>query len=287
MNNNDLETVYSNSKNPFEKKNISQAYQSTDPIYFQSALAAINFHKPKPSDLVMDLGAGTGVSSQALLDSGVGDLIIADPSAAMLDQAKLRIGDRAKYLESSVEELAKKFTAMALSKKLDLIYALNCFHLFSNIDMVILNIKNVLKEDGRFIFNISMPSYRFKEISEEERAVLQSNLDFYSALYEKCDQESSQSEILATTIYYMASLLEGSDPNVYNQDKIELAFLNYDIKIEKYDEVILETESEYQLNIWRMMGQGFINDKDEVEKIVQSIKVPKNIKIRQAFFGAT
>lgn len=74
--------------NPFEIKETSEEYSKVDPIYKISAQAAIDFVNPLDHNgatgTVLDIGAGTGVSSEIILEAGVENLYLIEPSAAML-----------------------------------------------------------------------------------------------------------------------------------------------------------------------------------------------------------
>ena len=76
------------SQNPFDKEEPSKAYSKIDPIYIQSAQAALNFVDPGQFNLaeaqVIDIGSGTGVSAEVLLNAGVKNLSLVEPSETML-----------------------------------------------------------------------------------------------------------------------------------------------------------------------------------------------------------
>ena len=114
--------------NPFEEEKTSEKYSTIDAVYEASSEQAVEFVKPEAGLKVVDLGAGTGVSSSKILAAGATDLSLAEPSSAMLDKAKEKFGDKVNYVQTGAEDLVKHF-----EENIDLLYAMNCIHLFPDI----------------------------------------------------------------------------------------------------------------------------------------------------------
>jgi ubiquinone/menaquinone biosynthesis C-methylase UbiE len=264
-------------KNPFTNQEASNAYQSVDPIYEMSAKYVLDFVNPKSfanNARIMDIGAGTGIASEMIIKTGFGRLTLLDPSSAMLEQAYKRIGDQASYIESSIENLI--FDEL---ETFDLIYALNCFHLFQDMSKALANIACLLKPSGVFVFNISAPTYSFDSMTEIERFIIQANYEFYKKL-----NNISPNPIIESTLSLLIKILNGNSDITFTKNKIQAVFQAVDLELEDYSEVIIKIHNQYQKNIWRMMGTAFCSDANAIEEIINSVKLPQEVEIRQAIF---
>ena len=269
--------------NPFESKASSKSYKNADPVYTQSAVNAVEFLNPRDYASeklnIVDLGGGTGVSTSILLQAcnelDDFNLSIVEPAEAMLNEAKLRLGDKVSYLQASADQLSQFFT-----QELDLIYALNCVHLFPDMDDLASSVNNALKPSGSFVFNLSRPSYKFDDINELERASLEANFRFYEKLYEAMPD----SPILASTLLLLADSIEGKGEQIHSKNKFQEIFSSVNMEIADYKEFYIKTEAIYQQNIWRIVASGFISDSQEVDSLISAVTVPEEINFRQAFF---
>lgn len=264
-------------ENPFNNEDASEKYSKTDEIYLLSAKKATEFVNPAKENLdavVADIGAGTGIGSEELIKLGVKDLTLIEPSAAMLEQAKARIGDRAEYIESKIEDVLDK-----TGKVFDYAYALNCFHLFEDLSKALANIACIIKDGGYFIFNISAPTYGFDEITPEEILVIEKNLEFYTKLSEKVDNP-----ILTTTKELLQKTLDQNYDQVFTKKKVCDLFQAINFDVIEDSEALIKISSDYQVNIWSMMSSAFTQDQNLISEILNSIELPEEIVIRQAIF---
>ncbi len=286
--------------NPFTSSKTATAYAGADPVYALSTEAVIKFVSPLANNIA-DLGAGTGVSSAIILDACKPEskLTVIEPSEAMIAEAKHRLGAKAQYLNLGVDELP--------TSSFDLIYALNCFHLFPDHNNAAQQINNALSKNGVLVFNLSSPSYRFKTISEDELNVLYANLDFYTELHAR---SNGQYMVLASTVQLLTSLvtaisysgrehelIEGlnisaleliersrsSARGLYSQEELANIFKAANMDLVDYTEVLIRVTADYQRNIWRMMAKAFISE-EAVEELVLSVQLPSIVPIRQAIF---
>jgi len=263
--------------NPFENKETSSSYASADPIYQKSAEAVVKFQDPKEfgdDAIVIDLGAGTGVSSTVLLQNGAANLTLVDPSRAMLEEAETKLQDRVEYICASAETFYGSFDS-----NVDLIYALNCIHLFENMLQAIAGIACALKQGGLFVFNISAPTYSFNEMTQEEQDLIQANLEFYKKL-----NDLVSNPILEHTVQLLTKTLEGDKGSLYTKDKFIEIFKSVNFEFKDSSEITINVEADYQRNIWRMIAQSFIQDSEQIEELISSTKLPETIKLRQALF---
>jgi SAM-dependent methyltransferase len=269
--------MINNTKNPFENKEVSDAYSETDPIYQRSAEFMVEFQAPAvfgDEAVIIDLGAGTGVSSEVILNKGAKKLTLVDPSRAMLEAAELKLGDRVEYLCADAENFYANFLGTV-----DLIYSLNSIHLFPNLTAALASIGCALKKDGYFVFNISAPTFSFDAVSSEELELIKANLEFYSKL-----NEVVNNPILEHTVMLLDKTLKKECDLQYTRDKFIELFKYINFEFADYSEVIIELDSSYQQNIWSMMGQSFTEDGELISKIIDSIPLNQTIKVRQALF---
>lgn len=264
--------------NPFETKEASEEYSKVDPVYQISAQKVIEFVNPLDHNgatgVVLDIGAGTGVSSEIILNTGVENLYLVEPSSPMLEQANKRLGDKVSYVQLNAEDLNKVFIG-----DVDIAYALNTFHLFADMSKFLANIACALKPGGIFVFNISVPTYGFDALNAEERRAIEANREFYSKLNEKI-----HSEIVTATIELIDKILNFQFDRVYTKEKIEMVFSSVNLNLVDYKEIFITVASNYQRDIWRMIGKSFISDLAVLEELINSIELPKELQIRQAIF---
>jgi len=264
-------------QNPFENKSTSDSYQSTDLVYSTSAKAILNVFAPdllQTHAQVVDLGAGTGVSTAEILKYKPAKLTIVEPSMAMLENAASVLGPGIEYIHSSAEKMFEHFDS-----NVDLIYACNCFHLFQDLASVLASIACTLKPKGFFVFNLTSPAFRFDTLTETQKLAIKANRDFYSAL-----NQLSPNDVLAYTSDLLQKALDGTQTQVYFKDQLEQIFPSVGINLSNYQEQDLEYPSVIQKNIWRMMGQSFTQDQEALSKIIEAIELPSNIAFKQAVF---
>lgn len=267
-------------ENPFDKEDTSDFYSAVDKVYELSAIELVDCLKLDfASKKVYEVGAGTAVSSQVLFNqANCKDLTLVEPSAAMIEQAKSKMGDKVKYLQSSAEDLGKLISTEDKGQ-VDAIVALNCLHLVQNIADAFIAIYDSLKPGGIFAFNLTAPSYGFENATQKELEILKGNIHFYKTLATKVDNP-----ILAHTAKLLEDQLASNFDNVYTKEKLANFFDKAEFKFEDYQEVLLGFEKEHQKNIWRMMAKSFTQDTEMIEKIIAEIELPNALLIRQAMF---
>lgn len=101
---------------------------------------------------VVDLGCGTGAITMQILSIADGLVVIAvDPSAAMIEEAKTNLADKAAnvtFVRARAEELSSH-----LPSKVDAVVFCNAIHLVSDKATVIREVSKVLRLGGCFAFN--------------------------------------------------------------------------------------------------------------------------------------
>lgn len=192
----------------------------------------------------------------------------------MQQESKLRLGNKVSYYKLYAEDLNQEFNA-----NVDIAYCLNTFHLLTNLSKFLANIACALKPGGVLVFNISVPTYGFQNLSEQEIATIKANRDFYHKL-----SELSSQDVLAYTTKLLDKILANDLSEVFTRDSIEQIFASVGMELVASTEVVIKMEPEYQRNIWSMMAQSFLNKQDQINELVQSVALPSELHIRQAIF---
>jgi ubiquinone/menaquinone biosynthesis C-methylase UbiE len=110
---------------------------------------------------VIDVGCGTGLSSSPLIDRGA-RVIGIDPDAAMLARAETALGDRARFLLGSAEELPLEDVSA------DLVVSAQAAHWFEEPDATG-EIQRVLRPGGHvaFVWKYPTPDTRYTYLVDE------------------------------------------------------------------------------------------------------------------------
>ena len=271
----DIDEAY----NPFTSDEASKNYSNADFLYEQSAVHTVDFLDPSKNnfDLVIDLGAGTGVSTETLHKAGAPNLHVCEPSEAMIAQAKERLGDTdIKFLRAAAENFADHF-----DHNVDVVYALNCFHLFTNLELILNQLKKALKPGGRFVFNISMPSFTFEALNTEEFVSLKANRDFYKSLSEHV----GNSALVDNTVKLFNQILAGETQAMINKKGLIDAFFKLGFKFDDYNEYYIKGNAQAQKILWELVTTCLITDKQERASFLDNIKAPAKMLFRQAYFS--
>lgn len=266
--------------NPFENQETSNAYEAVDEVYQKSAHGIKDFCTKFDAEYfsadknIVDLGAGTGVSSEILKEDFDGVFILAEPSKAMMAHAYKRLGDSVTYVQTTADEMYNCF-----KRDIDTVFALNCIHLFPDWTQAFAGVAASLKKGGHFVFNITAPSYAFENITDIEKDIYQANIDFYKALNAKV-----QNPILESTVTLLENSLEGASTEAVTKESMTkfLEALNFELLETEILEI--ETTISYQEKIWQMMGNSFLQDSKAVDELIASIKLPSKMLVRQAVF---
>lgn len=264
-------------ENPFETQSTSDAYNAVDEVYRKSAIGVSSIFSPismGKDAKVVDLGAGTGISSEVLASSGIENFCLVEPSAAMIEHAQERLKDKAIYVQATAEEMFQAF-----DKDVDIVYALNCVHLFPDPTKAFAGVAASLKQGGKLVFNITAPSFAFEDVSELEKEIYQANINFYKAL-----NQVAPNPILEKTVELLENSMQGSNEQMFTKESMTgfLASLNF--KLEDLKILEIDADIDYQKNIWRMMANSFIQDEKQIDDLVASVAVPEKMLVKQAVF---
>jgi ubiquinone/menaquinone biosynthesis C-methylase UbiE len=271
-----MSTQESKIENPFETQSTSNAYDTVDEVYRLSALGVKSFIDPlsfgKDANIV-DLGAGTGISSE-ILSEGCRNFCLVEPSLAMLEHANKRLGEKVLYVQATAEDMYQAF-----NKDVDAVYALNCIHLFPDLAKAFAGVAASLKQGGSLIFNITAPSYSFENISQLEKDIYQANINFYKNL-----NKIAPNLILEKTVELLEENLEGKSDQMFTKESLISFLEGMNFKFSDMKVLEISTEISYQQNIWRMMANSFLQDQEKIETLVMGVEVPSKMLVKQAVF---
>lgn len=132
---------------------VYHAYaQRKDTQYWQTSRTLVELAQVKPGHVVVDLAAGTGVTTKCLLEMEpeVSQVYAVDRSQPMLDRAKEYVQhERVTYVCAGAEDLA-----LAVPPLVDRVLCNSAFWHFPNRGAVLTAIHSVLQPDGLFAFNL-------------------------------------------------------------------------------------------------------------------------------------
>lgn len=133
-----------NEHSPTERfSNRAKLYAQARPDYPEEALDFICSHCQLDQEkLVLDIGAGTGISTRALAKRGM-QVVGIEPNEAMLNEAmdNPQFKDKIKYIKATAEETG------LLSASYDAIFCAQAFHWF-NPDKALSEFQRLLKPSG-------------------------------------------------------------------------------------------------------------------------------------------
>ncbi len=114
----------------------------------------------RPTDMVVDLGCGTGISILRLLQRNPGRIIGLDFSEPMLRQAreKLKERDNVEFHIASAEDIG------AVVHGADKVVSANVFQYISDPDTVLREIHKALNPDGEYVFNVRMKARKEQSV---------------------------------------------------------------------------------------------------------------------------
>jgi ubiquinone/menaquinone biosynthesis C-methylase UbiE len=116
------------------------------------------------SQVVMDLGGGTGAVSLALLErSDPAELIVVDPDEIGLAAARAALGDRARYVAATAECLQEHVAP----ESVDHVVVANAIHLFEDLPRAAANVFSVLRPKGTL--SVSTAFHRDASGADEHR----------------------------------------------------------------------------------------------------------------------
>jgi trans-aconitate 2-methyltransferase len=123
----------------------AQTYDEVSDPQFNWGMEVLERLELRGAETVVDAGCGSGRVTEQLLERlPRGRVIAVDGSAAMVEKAEERLGDRADYLVSDLVELT-------LPEPVDMVFSTATFHWISDHDRLFRQIRRVLRPGGRLV----------------------------------------------------------------------------------------------------------------------------------------
>jgi len=138
-------------------------------MYQELSQQMVNLSQIKPGMRVLDLGCGTGVTTQHVLQSlgDAGHVYALDISAPMLNIARRQVSSpHVTFLHGDAADTAN---LLVDQPPVDRIVCNSVFWQFRHKPPVMLALRQVLAPDGLFIFNAPEPYFIFKDIPHSKK----------------------------------------------------------------------------------------------------------------------
>ena len=144
-----------------------QLFAEQTTMYQELSRMIVDLAGIEPGMTVLDLGCGTGVTTQAVLAEldGRGRVYALDLSAAMLAVARAQLpSDQVTFVQADAGDFARLIPAAV-----DRVVCSSVFWQFRHKPAVLAELRRALKPDGRFIFNAPEPYFIFKHIPRSRK----------------------------------------------------------------------------------------------------------------------
>ena len=153
----------------WEKIETAQKYdeyaQRLDSIYKKTSSDLVNIAKIKKGMVIIDLACGTGITTEKILKriKGTGKIYAVDASLKMVEIAKKKIkNDNVVFVHSSAEKINK-----VIKEKADMVISNSAFWQM-NTDKTLSALNSILKNDGKFIFNLPQQFFIFSQKPKDD-----------------------------------------------------------------------------------------------------------------------
>lgn len=154
----------------FETARRYQTFVARTSMYQELSQKLVELARIEPGMHVLDLGCGTGVTTQALLAAlqGQGVVLALDVSAAMLEAAQAEVqSDQVLFIRADAAALAG-----IIADPLDRVVCNSLFWQFRHKAEVMRALQQVIKPGGWFVFNVPEPYFINKSIPRSPKVSL-------------------------------------------------------------------------------------------------------------------
>ena len=144
-----------------------QYFTQKTTMYQDLSRVLIELADIQPGMTLLDLGCGTGISSQIALEalSDQGLLYALDNSKPMLDMARSNLSGRpATFIHADAAQFSQ-----CLERPVDRIICNSVFWQLRHKPAVMAQLRQALKPDGLFVFNVPEPYFIFKSIPRSQK----------------------------------------------------------------------------------------------------------------------
>lgn len=139
-------------------------YATKYPMYKKTSKFLVKIANIKKGMIIVDLACGTGITTREILKKlgTSGKVIGIDSSKEMLNVAKKKNKQKnVSFFQSKAEKINK-----IIKEKVDLVLCNSAFWQ-TNMNKTLIGIKKILKNDGKFIFNLPSQYYKFTKGPKE------------------------------------------------------------------------------------------------------------------------
>lgn len=250
-------------------KKMSDVFGRDMGEYKKQVNELLNLTTYTPKDTIVDLGCGTGISTQEILKRKPKKIIGVDLSRSMLKQAKKKLKNN-KDIElkvASAEELSD------VVSNADKIVSVNTFKYFSNPDKVLDEIYNSLQPNGEYLFNIQLKTSKGQSVYNQISRVIEKVMG---------KESGKKVELLE---------LKGLEPK-YTKKDIERMVKRSHLKIKKYEEQPIIYDPKTLHNMYEQILTSFepgVADtlgKKKAQKVFQSVRRELNKLHKSKKFSA-
>ncbi|MDM8520404.1 class I SAM-dependent methyltransferase [Anaerolineales bacterium HSG6] len=144
-----------------------QIFTEQTRMYQELSQIMIDLAQLQPSMQVLDLGCGTGVTSQLALKQlgSTGQIQALDISEPMLEIARQNISSsQVTFLHVDVTQCADY-----IKKPVDRILCNSVFWQFRHKSQLLHHLRKIIAQDGRFIFNVPEPYFIFRDVPRSDK----------------------------------------------------------------------------------------------------------------------
>jgi ubiquinone/menaquinone biosynthesis C-methylase UbiE len=144
-----------------------QEFTEKTSMYQELSRVMLNHAGLKPGMRVVDLGCGTGVTSQAILEAlgTEGQVYAVDLSGPMLAVARKQLNSpQVSFIQADAGDFAD-----LVETPVDRILCSSVFWQFRHKPQVLAQIRQVLAPDGLFVFNVPEPYFIFEDIPRSSK----------------------------------------------------------------------------------------------------------------------
>ncbi|MBM4402504.1 MAG: methyltransferase domain-containing protein [Candidatus Cloacimonetes bacterium] len=155
-------TEEGNSQFGWEDKRVAETYNNYGQQFTMYKLTSeylVDLVQISPGETIVDLACGTGITTtSALVRIGrTGEIFAIDMSGAMLEKAKLNVrAENIEFIQARSERIAR-----VIPRKVDCVICNSAFWQFPQKEQTLRGIRQILKPEGRFVFNLPEQVFDF------------------------------------------------------------------------------------------------------------------------------
>lgn len=150
---------------------IYHDYALNFPQYIKTNEKLVEFADIQGNQIIVDLACGTGLTTKEILrkNPNVNKIFAIDFSKNMINVAKNYINsNKVSFIIGNANNINN-----LLKEKVDLIVCNSAFWQFDNLEKVLNSASKILKENGKFVFNLNQQFFNFTEIEKNQKLIIE------------------------------------------------------------------------------------------------------------------